>query len=99
MRELAMHQRNLIDARQRKAYFEIRSAQRKEYDQKAYLKAFEADQPWPNPLEVAEYKKMKALRNASLNWEDRVPKTTRYNKKVPVVEEKKAESEGGGGGH
>lgn len=102
LRELAAHERALVQAKQQKTYFEIRSQQRKEYDQKAYQEAFDRDLPWPNPEEVEEYKKTKKLLQASRNWEDRVPKTTRYNKNQPGTEEKKekkAEGGEGGGAH
>jgi len=102
LRELSAHEKTLVQARQQQTYFEIRSEQRKEYDQKAYREAFENDKPWPNPDEVNEYKKTKKLNTASRNWEDRVPKTTRYNKTAPPIGEKKentAEDGAQGGGN
>ena len=67
-------------AKQNRTYFEVRSSQRRLFDAEAYEKAFLADKPWPNPQEVAEYKKLKQLQSASRSWDERVPKTTRYNK-------------------
>lgn len=102
MREMAAHENALVQAHQQQTYFEIRSGQRKEYDQNAYQDAFDHDKPWPNPEEIDEYKKTKKLLTASRNWEDRVPKTTRYNKAQSGNEEKKEKpAEGGehGGEH
>ncbi len=79
-RELAKREAFLVQLKQRALYLEIRQGQRKDFDQVDYKKAFDADQAWPNPAEIAEYKKRQALRNASPNWNDRVPKDTRYSK-------------------
>lgn len=88
IRELYSRERNVVQLKQRAEYFEIRRLQREEYDAQAYEKAFNADQPWPDPQEFKEYKKLKQLNAASRNWDDRVPKTTRYSKPKPVKEEK-----------
>ena len=40
----------------------------------AYEKAFQKEEPWPNPEEYAAYKANKELRAANLNWNKRVPK-------------------------
>lgn len=99
LRQLASAEQNLTQARQRKIYFEVRAEQRKEYDQKAYREAFDNNKPWPNPDEIAEYKKLKKLKSSSRNWEDRVPKTTRYNKTQPHAVEKKEKTPEGGSSH
>jgi hypothetical protein len=93
-RELYAHEHNLVQAQQRVKYYEVRSEERKEYDTRAYMIAFEADKPWPNPADLEEYKKIKKLQSASRNWEDRVPKNNRYNPQAPAP--KKAKPAQGG---
>ena len=96
LRELRMKERGLVDLRQKRDYFEVRLEQRKEYARRDYLKAFHADQKWPRPEEIAEYKTLKKLRGSSRNWDDRVPKLTRHLKQQPVEgkDAKKPASEG-----
>jgi hypothetical protein len=65
---------------ERTTYFKIRSEQRLEFDQKDYLKAYYAKKPWPDPEQFKSYSEVKKLQSDSRNWDDRVPKTTRYDK-------------------
>jgi hypothetical protein len=97
-RELYSHEKNVVQMRQRKLYLEIRTEQRKDYDQKAYKTAFDADKVWPEPSEAAEYKKIRRLQTASRSWDERVPKTNRYNK-APTPDPKEAKKPEGGEGH
>ena len=80
-RELYKRERHLVQLKQKAQYFEIRQQQRKDFDQISYLKAFEADKPWPDAAEIAEYKRLKKLTSAPLSWDTRVPKATQYQKK------------------
>ena len=91
-------ERGLVQMEQQAKYFEIRAEQRKEYAKKAYDQAFDEGKDWPDPQELADYKEFQKVKHAPRNWEDRVPKMTRYNHQeaVPAKEEKK---EGGGEGH
>jgi hypothetical protein len=88
--------RGLVQMEQQATYFAVRAEQRKEYAKRAYDKAFDEGRDWPDPQEFAAYKEFQRLRHAPRNWEDRVPKTTRYNKQEPTPPPKE---EGGGGGH
>lgn len=84
IRELYTRKKNLEQMEQQALYFEIRAEQRKAHAREEYLKAFHADKPWPDPAEFEAYKRAKKLRQASKNWDDRVPKSDRYSKKSPV---------------
>lgn len=98
-RQLASHSRKLSALKQMKQYYEIRIEQRKSFVDKDYLKAFEADIPWPNPEEYERYKVVKKLRTADRNWDSRVPKLTRNLKNPPggSAEGKPVKKEEGGG--
>ena len=89
-----------MQLRQQAMYFEIRQKQRLEHDQVSYMKAFDAEKPWPDPSEFAEYKSLKQLQRASRSWDKRVPKSNRYSKKelseIPPEHKRSAEGEGGG---
>lgn len=82
-RQLASAERSYTEFNQKALYFKIRKEQRKNYARRAYEIAFAKDLPWPNQEEYSAYKATKKLRNTTLNWEVRVPKTDRYNKKEP----------------
>lgn len=83
---------------QRALFYKIQADMRLKYARREYLKAFNADKPWPNPKEYEEYLENKKLRSASRNWDDRVPKTTRYNRSVPgSAAEGKKEAKSGEG--
>jgi hypothetical protein len=90
LRELAMHERTLVQAKQNHTYFKVRSEQRRLYDLETYERTFAEDTPWPDPEEIAEYRKVKKLQSSSRNWDDRVPKTTRYNR-APAIAVKRDE--------
>lgn len=72
----------LLQQDQAATYYQIRAEQRLEHDRREYHQAFVAGREWPDSKEYEEYKKIKALRSASRNWSDRVPKTNRYGKPV-----------------
>lgn len=97
-RQLQAAERKLVQTQQRQTYFEVRKELRLAWDQESYKKAFDENRPWPDPNEYAEYKKMKQLRSAPMVWDNRVPKTNRYSKKVPTPETKAKHGEGGGEG-
>lgn len=90
-----------VQGEQRALYYEVQAELRLKYVQKDYLRAFNADKPWPNPEEYAAYNENKRLQRASRNWEDRVPKMTRYNRGVASAEseKKKEAAKPSGGGH
>lgn len=90
--------RGLVQMEQQAKYFEVRAEQRKAYARKAYDRAFDEGRDWPDPKEFAEYKEFNRLKFAPRNWEERVPKTTRYNRQDPTPIPKEEKS-GGGGGH
>lgn len=62
--------------RQRKQYLEVRLESRIEVARKDYLRAFEKDQPWPNPKEYETYRSQKELESAPRTWSvrDRIEK-------------------------
>lgn len=79
----------LVQFEQLILYYKIRSKQRVAYAREEYLKAFDANQPWPKPEDFEAYKNSKKLRSIDKNWSSRVPKQNRYNK-IPEAEIKKA---------
>jgi hypothetical protein len=82
-RLLVSHTHKFSQLKQMKEYYEVRLEQRKAFVEKDYLRAFEADLPWPNPDEYERYKVVKKLRTADRNWDSRVPKLTRNLKNPP----------------
>jgi hypothetical protein len=55
-------------------YLELRLESRKEWARKAYLEAWQNEQPWPSSELVKKYEVNQRLREASRNWNARVPK-------------------------
>lgn len=55
-------------------YYKLRQETRKLEARKAYLKAFRAKEPWPDPKEYERYEHAKSLKNAPRNWDKRVPR-------------------------
>ncbi len=96
IKEMYDLKRGLLQMKQQASYFEIRAGQRKAYARKAYDQAFDEGRDWPDPQEFVAYKEFQRVKHAPRNWEDRVPKTTRYNRQEPTPPPK---AEGGGGGH
>ena len=90
-RDIANLERGLLLMQQDAQYYTIRAEQRRIYDKESYLKAFNADQPWPPEGELQEYKENKKLRNASRDWDKNVPVDKSHNR--PVVEKKKKKEE------
>lgn len=80
LRELQAAQRQLVGLNEQAQYYKIRTQQRLRFTRTEYLKAFHADKPWPPPGEFDRYKQTKSLRQASRNWDDRVPRP----KKAPA---------------
>jgi hypothetical protein len=70
-------------------YFEIKAAERKDLDAHTYPESFKTKSPWPPKGEIEAYATEQRLRNASRNWNDRVPKPA--NAPKPETTEKKAE--------
>ena len=85
-------ERGLVQLKQAQQYFEIRSEQRKAYDAEAYMKAFNADKPWPDPQELVDYREFQKLRNAPRSWDSHVPKMTKYTRKDPNLAPTKKEA-------
>ncbi len=79
--DLTQKQTKLMVADQEALYFEIRSQQRKDYARKEYLEAFNAGQPWPKPEDFEAYKAQRRLRDSPREWNSRLKKTDRYNRK------------------
>lgn len=89
-------ERGLVQMEQQAKYFEIRAEQRKEYAKRAYDQAFDEGKDWPDPQELADYKEFQRVKHAPRNWEDRVPKMTRYNRQAAPPPGKEEKKEGGG---
>ena len=79
--DLTKKETQLMVADQEALYFEIRSQQRKEFARTEYLEAFHAEKPWPNPEDFEAYKAQRRLQDAPREWNSRLKKTDRYNKK------------------
>ena len=62
--------------KQLKAYYDLRLASRIESVKRSYAKAFEKNEPWPDPKEYEVYKSQKALEVAPRAWSvrDRIEK-------------------------
>lgn len=87
--DLQKKETHLLVADQEALYFEIRAKQRLEFARKAYLDAFNAGKPWPDPADFEAYKAQRRLQDAPREWNSRLQKTDRYNKKS--AEEMRAE--------
>jgi len=79
--DLRQKETRLMVADQEALYFEIRAQQRKDYARKEYLEAFNADQPWPKPEDFEAYKAQRRLQDSPREWNSRLKKSERYNKK------------------
>lgn len=55
--------------KQQKNWLEIRTKERLKETRKGYLKAFKANEPWPDPKEFEEYKAQTKLRQAKRDWD------------------------------
>jgi septal ring factor EnvC (AmiA/AmiB activator) len=86
-------QRRLEKLRQRKVYLELRTQSRQKWAQKDYLRAFNKNEPWPDPKEHEIYKSQMDLENAPKVWSsrDRIEKLS--------APKKPAANEEGGGHH
>lgn len=80
--DLARKETHLLVADQEALYFEIRAQQRKNYARTEYLSAFNAGKPWPNPEDFEAYKAQRRLQDAPREWNSRLKKTDRYNRKT-----------------
>ena len=67
------------EAKQKASYFKIRMEKRRIHSKIAYEKAFNKDEPWPDPKEYKAYLQNKKLRSANMNWNSRVPKLFKEN--------------------
>ena len=64
----------LRKALQKEEYYRLHAESRQIFARKSYFKALKAGKPWPDKKEVKRYREFEALREASRNWGDRVPK-------------------------
>ena len=93
MRQLSQHIKKLEQLKQMDQYYLIRIEERKVFDEKDYMRAFNAEQPWPDPKEFEGYKAIRKLQTSSRNWDASVPKLTRYMKNPPPGAGAKKEAE------
>jgi hypothetical protein len=98
MHQIHQSEVNIVQLKQKALYYEIRAKQRMEFDSEDYLRAFNANKPWPNHEEFSSYTLRKKLVDAPRNWDARVPKLTRHNKGYVAPAEKSKGGENGGGG-
>ncbi len=75
-------EREVTKAYQTARFFELRARTRKSEDKKAYLKAFLADKPWPDPNEYEAYQMETRLTKANRNWDARTKKWSARLKEV-----------------
>jgi hypothetical protein len=61
-------------ARQMQVFYELHAKNRKNEAREAYLAAFKADKPWPDPKEYEGFQTMMALRKANKSWDSRTKK-------------------------
>lgn len=85
-------------AEQEALYYEIRAEQRKQYARTEYMKAFEKNEPWPDPNDFETYKLQRKLRDAPREWSSKIEKTDRYNRKSPEDARKELEEKLKGAG-
>ncbi len=84
---------------QQKQFFEIKIELRKSEARRKYLESKKLGKPWPDPVEIANYKASMKLQRDKLNWEKNkgmkkdVPRGTKEHGAEP------AKAEHGGGGH
>ena len=60
--------------KQKIRYLEIRKERRRLESRLAYARSLESEATWPDQKEYAAYQAHKKLRNASSNWNERVPR-------------------------
>ncbi len=65
----------IADLEQKERFYRIRTERRLLVDQITYKAALQKNLPWPEPREYSEYQVNTRLREASRNWNVRVPKT------------------------
>jgi hypothetical protein len=81
--DISKKETHLLVADQEALYFEIRAGQRKEHARKEYLEAFNSGKTWPRPEDFEAYKAQRKLQEAPREWNARLKKTDRYNRKSP----------------
>jgi hypothetical protein len=79
--DLSKKETQMMVADQEALYFEIRAQQRMAYARKAYLEAFDRGEKWPDPKDFEAYKLQRRLEDAPREWNARLQKTERYNRK------------------
>lgn len=103
LQDLSKKELQFVVAEQDALYFEIRAQQRKDYARDEYLKAFNAGKDWPDPKDFEAYKLQRKLAESPREWNNRVPKTDRYNRKTEADIRKdleaKTKAASPGGGH
>lgn len=85
---------NLEKLQQLQKYYALRMESRKNEDQTEYLKAFEKDQPWPDPQEFDDYKTQESARFKKRTWNVK----ERIEQERALANPKPAGGEGGEGG-
>ncbi len=109
-REFYEKRKLLEKVRQKAEYQQLLLVKRLHFVRTQYLKAYNAKEKWPNPLEFEEYMANKRLRLASRSWAGRVPRLHKPAEELKAQAEaaKKAEKAAasesadpaeGGGGH
>jgi hypothetical protein len=66
---------------QRSQYLEIAVARRRLEVSQEYSRAFDKDEPWPNPKDVESHRALKKLRSAPRTWMRGAPTENRYSPK------------------
>jgi hypothetical protein len=79
--DLSRKETHLLVADQEALYYEIRATQRKEYARTAYLEAFNRGAKWPDPKDYETYRLQRTLEDSPREWNARLQKTERYNRK------------------
>ncbi len=79
--DITKKETQLMVADQEALYFEIRAQQRKDYARKSYLEAYDRGEKWPDPKDFEAYKLQRRLEDAPREWNSRLQKTERYNRK------------------
>ena len=82
LENLRRAERQLMVAEQEALFYQIRAESRQAAARDEYRKAFRSGETWPKPEDFENYKAAIKLRDGPREWNQRVPKTGRYNKKT-----------------
>ncbi|MCB0341529.1 MAG: hypothetical protein H6626_11705 [Pseudobdellovibrionaceae bacterium] len=78
-KDVRRSQLKIQELEQQYRYLDIRTNRRRVEGRRNYKIAFKKGEAWPDPKEYEAYKTNMALRNASRNWNTRVPKLHQNN--------------------